>query len=232
MIWPERPTAPGPGAGSSPGGQLRRFLGVPDPLVKGQWGPAFPPTSPGAHLARCRQFPQPIEGSPIELLGVFGGRKYTGLSPPRTTIMDRSLYVTLSPTGGPRGDPQAHRTAGSTGRCYDMTPGESRGVNYETEAAGAAGDGGRGTSQGWASPLRSDGGGERGQPRLAPPEARASRLTLPGAARSRAANMAPAEGAGPAGEALPVPRGERPCPAAALGLPWDPAACPPVGPVG
>lgn len=120
--------------------------------------------------------------------------------------MDRSLYVTLSPTGGPRGDPQAHSTAGSTGRCYDMTPGESRGVNYKTEAGGAAGDGGGGTSQGWASPLRSGRGGERGQPRLAPPEARASRLTLPALpVRSRAANMAPAEGAGPAGEALPVP---------------------------
>lgn len=158
VIWLELPTTPGPGAGSSPGGRPWLFLGVPDALVKGQWGPAFSPTSPGAHLARCRQFPQPIEGSPIELLGAFSGRKYTGLSPPRTTIMDWSLYVTLSPTGGPRGDPQAHRTAGSTGRCCDTTPWESRGVDYKTEAAGAAEDGGGGTSQGWTSPQPPRGG--------------------------------------------------------------------------
>lgn len=133
--------------------------------------------------------------------------------------MDWSLYVTLSPTGGPRGDPQAHMTAGSTGRCGDMTPWQPRGVDYNTEAAGAAGDGGGGTSQGWTSRPRSHRGGERGQPRLAPPGARASHLTLPGAARSQAANMAPAAGAGPAGGS--PPHSPRPCPAAALGLgPW------------
>lgn len=175
VIWPERHTAPGPGVGSSPGGQPRLFLEVPDPLVEGQWGPAFPPTSPGAHLARCRQFPQPIEGSPIELLGVFSGRKYTGLSPPRTMIMDRSLYVTLSPTGAPRGDPQAHRAAGFTGLCYDMTDtwGIPRGQLQKRSRRS-----GGGTSQGWTS-LRSDRGGERGQPRPAPPGAPASRLRCP-----------------------------------------------------
>lgn len=136
----------------------------------------------------------------------------------------RSLYVTLSPTGGARGDPQAHRAAGSTGRCYDMTPGESRGVNYKIGAAGAAGDGGGGTSPGLASPLLSDRGGERGQPKLAPPGARASRLTLSGAARSRAADTAPAASAGPASHSFPAASGR-----AQLLLPWDPA-CPPVGP--
>lgn len=166
---------------------------IPTDLTRGTFG-SVPPVSTA------------YRGIAYRVTGVFSGRKYPGLSPPRTTIMDRSLYVTLSPTGGPRGDPQAHETAGSIGRCYDMTPGESRGVNYKTEAAGAAGAGGEGTSQVWTSPLRSDRGGERGS--------RGWLLLNPGLpvwrCRSRATNMA-----------LPVPRGQPPCPAAAFGLPWD-----------
>lgn len=171
MVCLELPTPPARARGQPRWAPATLPGGAGPTLVKGQWGPASPPTSPtwgtfgsvppvstayrgiAYRVTWCPQWPKihwtvttahHDNGSEFVCHPFSHGRTSRGSAGTRDCRLHRALL--------------RHDTSGSPGG------------DYKTEPAGAAGDGGGGTSQGRTSPFAAPRGerGHRGRPLLEP----------------------------------------------------------------